>query len=314
MQEATPERAGALVAAARRSGLATAVLALQRSAGNRTVGWLLRQPPQIPTPAPAPGTRPPPPPPPGAGPGWQYTYPPVATTPRDKLTAFVKSVGTRGLPSKLFAPVLKKYSIDEADVDENYTSPWTDTIVFKRNVLDKVGGAAFTTPATLSFAGDAGTIFHETVHAFLDVMQDDPKVKPVIDQATAYYKDAPLGDGSDTTSDPGRVFTEAAAEYVDARVSEWWMTMSVLTTYIGAGKLSQKLLDKQRRDYDAMGAKRVFGYDETMIRKTKRWTTRPISPDLKKFLDDELLEGKLPDKFDDVPAFKALLDGVQLVP
>ena len=282
------------------AGLASALLDLQRTAGNRAVvATLSRQ-----HAAPAPGASPAPPPPPGA--------PPVARpkTPKEKFQAFVGSAAAKGLPTTLFGPVAERYTIAEGDIEENETDTLWNEIKFKTGVLDKIAGTDFATPATISFAGDAGSIFHETMHAYLDVKSGDPKVKRFIDHAMAHYTDAAL-QGGGKVSDPYRVMTEAAAEYVGERVPQWWMTLSTLTTYVRAGKLSKKLLDQQRTEWEKATANRVFGYQERLW-SPKTWTERPISDEMKRFLDEDILEGKMPDRFDDVPAFKAVLAGVTL--
>ena len=115
-------------------------------------------------------------------------------------------------------------------------------------------------------------------------------------------------------SDPDRVMTEAAGEYVGLRISEWWSTLSVLTTYVRSGKLSKKLLEERRRNWETTTAKRVHGYEEGRFSGVKRWTERPISDEMKRFLDEDILEGKMPDRFDDVPASKAILAGVSVAP
>jgi hypothetical protein len=114
-----------------------------------------------------------------------------------------------------------------------------------------------------------------------------------------------------------RVFHEAAAMYVGSRAKVWWEVFESLT-YAAIGKVPAKnlakWLDLMRGIYNKGMAERVFGYAEIGLIDTKHIrTTKKISDELKSFLDQELLEGKISDDFDQVPGFQRLILGLKLM-
>jgi len=149
--------------------------------------------------------------------------------------------------------------------------------------------------------------------------RDNPKWRTIIKNGKAYYRDAPLETGG--TAWKGeyaeRVFNEAAAMYVGARAKVWWEVFEALT-YAAIGQVPAKglakWLDLERGLYNKGMAERVFGYAEIGLGDTKQiLTTKPISDELRHFLDQELLEGKIADDFDQVPGFQRLILGLKLM-
>jgi hypothetical protein len=167
------------------------------------------------------------------------------------------------------------------------------------------------------------TIYHESTHAFIDLMSErgDPKWRTIIKNGEAYYLDAPLETGGKAWRGKyaERLFHEAAAMYVGWRASRWWEryeTLTYMALKIDRGETPYqqipKILDFQRNIYNEKMAERTFGYMEHRVVQTNPpvKTTKKISDELKNFLDRELLEGKIPDDFDQVPGFQKLILGL----
>jgi hypothetical protein len=153
-----------------------------------------------------------------------------------------------------------------------------------------------------------GQIFHESTHAYFDLKRNDPQVGEIIQKGVAYYKDAPMQDGS-TAAHPDRVFTEAAASYVGDRAGAWWDAFESLSTAFLAVARDRwtSFVAFQNRNYTAETRNRQFGYEERVLSGGKIFTTRPISDELREFCNHQLLEDKMPDEFDRVPGFQQLL-------
>lgn len=222
--------------------------------------------------------------------------------PKKKLQALVSMAATHGLPTRFVSVVLKHYSISEADVGEHETNELLNEITFKSGTTAS-GLKAMqlgVTPLSASYSGDLGAIFHEATHAYLDVAESDPKVQAFLAAGTEHYQGATVGD--EITTDPGTLLSEAAGNYVGNRITYWWRGLIDLAAQVALGPVSEDTLNRLRSEYENRTAERIFGYDE------KGGTDRPMSEEIKQFLDGEILENKIPDKFDDVPAFKQLLN------
>ena len=64
---------------------------------------------------------------------------------------------------------------------------------------------------------------------------------------------------------------------------------------------------KSRKEYNDAMKRQLFGYEEKSWHSNDQVETkRPISAPMKKFLDDELLESKIPDEFDKVAKLREL--------
>lgn len=169
------------------------------------------------------------------------------------------------------------------------------------------------------------TIYHESTHAFMDLVSEhgDSKWRTISKNGEVYYSRAPLKDGMKALS-AERLFNEAAAMYVGWRASHWWERYESLTYMalkIDKGETPYqeipKILDFQRTLYNKHMAERIFGYVEQpalakgeIFGSSQIETTKKISDELKNFLDQELLEGKIPDDFDQVPGFRKLIIGL----
>jgi hypothetical protein len=134
--------------------------------------------------------------------------------------------------------------------------------------------------------------------------------------ATKRYEGAAL-EGGRKVSDAHRVAHEAAASYVGSRAAAYYDTQVQLENLLGAvhtGRMdvaaTNKALTKIERDYNAQMAERQFGYDE-VGGEQKQVVGTPISNEMKDFLDAQVLDGRVADKFADVAAFGQLRDQIQ---
>jgi hypothetical protein len=153
------------------------------------------------------------------------------------------------------------------------------------------------------------TFYHESVHAFLDLQSDNPKFSKFIEDGSSHYQGAMLRNGK-STSDPGRLFQEAAGIYVENRVNQFYNTLLRLKGLacddeVMLVKIREMLADTKQSYADAAN-KPILGYERQLFQDDPVETTRDISPEIKSFLDRELLEGKIPYNFDDVEQFRAL--------
>jgi hypothetical protein len=232
----------------------------------------------------------------------------------DRFLKLVQQIGSYGLPVAFLPPLAKSFAI-YMESSRNAVHPIIHSIDLKASTSEEV--EKYLSPQGKRVADiDLGLIYHECTHAFLANVGRDEQVARVIRQGMTYYTDASL-EKKRTASDPEEVFQEAAAGYVGGRVTVYWAALAYLVK-AGMSALSMpgpvrvaRFLDgvEQRREqYDHDMSRRVFGYETVDGHQVE--TTKAISPELKAFLDERILEGKMPDHFNDVVAFQNIVDGV----
>ena len=197
------------------------------------------------------------------------------------------------------------YSFSETDgIDEVGT--YRNVINLNANTI--AGGNALSIEKPQSSSGAVQTIYHESVHAWMDIKGGDKAVKDLIKNGETYYKSAPLEDKT-SADDEERIVQEAVASYVGDRVANWFNTMQALTLYKGNTATDPLTISKKtsnikniKASYLRGTAARVFGYQ---FRSNPGWTlavhqvetTKPISSDMKSFCDRTILENKYEDLF-----------------
>src|SRR5262249_41482371 len=140
---------------------------------------------------------------------------------------------------------------------EDAYSPFLNSLTLTGGTLDgldDIGNAR-----AIGGASSIQTVYHESTHAYFDRHSDDSEVARLIRGGESYYEGAPLQRGG-TTSNPGRVFQEAAASYVGHRVSVWWQAYDMLTFMQARGPLNDATIARVRSDYERGMTERVFGY------------------------------------------------------
>jgi hypothetical protein len=227
---------------------------------------------------------------------------------------FIRNAERYGLPARFLRRVGRDYSISFGSSSEvNY---WLNTMTLEESDLHSASQMAPTLPFGESSA--IRTIYEEATHAYLDLVSNEPRFSRFIAAGERHYQGARTTRGM-VTSDPGRVFQEAAANYVAHRVANWWLTFESLSIFTSmassdaaaAGRLRQmNTFTRLRDDYDRRMAEVVFGYSEEGgflgIGSGQAMTTRAMTGEMKAFLDHELLENKIPDRFESVNAFQEM--------
>ena len=218
---------------------------------------------------------------------------------------FIREMQSHGLPVRFLrkverdVPIDLGTSIDAYRDNQLFLTDETLTEVEEMELGNATGGSRA-----------IQTIYHEATHAYLDLMKDHPRFRRFMARGERHYEGAPLA-GGEVADDPWRVFQEAAASYVGHRVSAWWLAYDTLAIRIQRHRLTDRVLGQIRRDYDAAMAERVFGYEYEGgflgIGDEQVETTRPMTTEMKTFLDRELLENKIPERFDAVPFFATMI-------
>jgi hypothetical protein len=147
------------------------------------------------------------------------------------------------------------------------------------------------------------SVYHECTHSYLfrKLKSSDAQVTGLVTRAEAYYKDAPMKNGT-KSKDPARLCHEAAAEYVAHRASAWWQTYEQLHLCLSSfgnvkhnPRFTYGIFKKLITKYDKAMARGLHGYEEQGSDEV--YTKRKIMPELKRYCDRVLLEGKLPYRF-----------------
>ena len=235
---------------------------------------------------------------------------------------FMFSAAGNGLPVKFLLDVARLTTISLREINEYQT--------FGGWLLVNMDEGVVLNPWRPSQSLEVQRVYHESTHAYLYQHKDEAPIKQFYERGSRYYENAPTQFGG-TASDSEVAFQEACAVYVGNRAAAWWAAYTKLAK-IATGDLSVTRqvsmrkkagdpletvtlheIDEARSEYESTMAERVVGY---AVEGSPRQNllTRPISGDLRTFLDRELLEGKIPDKFDDVPGvFKAALEAAKRV-
>jgi hypothetical protein len=229
---------------------------------------------------------------------------------------FVGNAAYFGMPVNFLKAVGKSYRFG---VRMFGGSSQTDTYL---NMIDLSSASVYDQLVGMKYGPPRGvasallTAYHEGSHAYLDIKENEASFKTFIADGKAYYKDAPLDDGT-ASKNPERLLTEVVATYVSERAVAWWAafdSLASLTAEAEAGKGTQagrlKLANKARDNYNAITKqdKYVYGYDMSGGKQAE--TTRPMTGPMRAFLDKEFLEDKIPDDFDKAtrlfPLYQAL--------
>ncbi len=229
---------------------------------------------------------------------------------------FVRNAERYGLPVRFLRRAGRDYDISFGGSSEvNY---WLNTMTLEEENLRSASQMAPTLP--FGEVSAIRTIYEEATHAYLDLVSDEPRFSRFIAAGERHYSGASTTRGT-VTKDPVRVFQEAAAVYVAHRAATWWLTFESLSIYasmassepVAFGRLRQRnSFARLRDDYNRQMAEVVFGYSEEGgflgIGSEEAMTTRAMTYEMKAFLDHELLEDKIPDRFEAVAGFQQLLN------
>ena len=211
---------------------------------------------------------------------------------------FVDGIRNQGLPVKFLTDVGRVVAL--LTDDTNAYAPGNDEMHLKEETIK---GALSPSPDSSAVQ----SIYHESTHAYLAQHRHKDPVRKFYDEGTKYYEGAPTSRNG-VTSDPEEVFQEAAATYVGSRAGAWVRAYLSVLSWVQHGDRPFTLEDIAGV-YDKTMAERVLGYsmEGGMFSKEQVSTKRPIAEEARAFLDHELLEGKIPDHFDEVASFKRLI-------
>ena len=226
---------------------------------------------------------------------------------KERIAKAVNIMGSAGMTMKMVRRVMPHYwfTRDERDSETRKIHRVINLLPHIYEDLDDVmsdkhrGG------------GSVRTLFHEFAHAYLSLEYGSKKVRKFFAAAAAHYKDAelvPYGKKARTTSNPWRLADEAAAGYVGTRARQWWATYLILSKAKPGEDVSQT-----ESTYNEILKNKVYGYSpeagegKDAGNEVKLRTTREMPDWMKRFLDKELLEGKIHDSFEDDPVFMKMV-------
>lgn len=211
----------------------------------------------------------------------------VSTRPFEQVGRELNIVAWGWTTSDLYFTTLSSISFSDATVDD-----------LNVENFDLVG----TQPASAAGASGLGAFVHETMHAYLDL---SPGLDAIWKRGVAYYRGAKLTTGG-PVDDPERVFDEAVASYAGFRIAAFvrrQQEMEALGTIVARKAARNEPLDAQafaaalertRKRYERSMERRVFGYQEVGGRQVE--TTAPMPQWLKTWIDESILDSRIPDR------------------
>jgi hypothetical protein len=209
-----------------------------------------------------------------------------------------------GMPVAFLKAVAKKYSFHATSKSSHVNTFW-NTLNLKASDISTMKTAV--PGGTTGEVSTIGTIYHESTHAYLDIRENEKKFEDFVTAGVRYYDGAKLKGGS-VSSDPDRLFQEAAGCYVGYRASQWysvcenielWREAIHERTWEGRGNpafydLAAATVRNFPVSYDVAMRERVFGYEGD----AQYFTIQPVSARIKAFCDHEILEDKISDTFE----------------
>lgn len=225
---------------------------------------------------------------------------------RQMYNDFVRNAERYGLPVRFLRQVGRDYAISYGSSSDVNT--WLNTMTLEEEDLRSASQMA---PAfSIGEASAIRAIYEEATHAYFDRVSDETRFSRLITAGERHYLGAQTTESAITT-DPCRVFQEAAGTYVGHRAAVWWSTFESLSIYarmasadaaVGQRLRTMNSFARLRDEYNREMAKVVFGYSEgggfLGIGSEQTYTTRSMTREMKTFLDDELLENKILDQFE----------------
>jgi RHS repeat-associated protein len=217
-----------------------------------------------------------------------------------------------GLPVSFLRTVYAHYDIKQSDIEEAETHDFFKYIELPRA---KVAGAQRDfDPASVA------TFYHESSHAFLDFLSGSflghrSQYEAFIKRSEDYYRNAPL-EGGGVSKKPHLRFQEEVAWYVDRRVQAYLEALGNIERI--ASSASKDLWSPSKIKAQIGQARKVYEkgiIDPVGWTKDSGWlfigdnkqTTRRMSPEIRQFINDKILEGKIPERFDEVPFIQKVL-------
>ena len=258
------------------------------------------------------------------------------------LSGFIRYAEKVGMPVRLLKFVRDNgYAFRSTKGDISYTDPDSNTIYWNELVRDTIASATVGPDKNGELTYDnkgVNELYHEASHAYIE-MRSGPRggesflgglfnddnyrekrlesqhVKSVMARAERHYKGAPLEGHILPVLDEERAAYEAIAMYVGHRAGWMWQALDRLTFLDQRvprdASLAQKALMKVSRlgiEYERAMMARTFGYDELGAGRFRKQylVQKDIPGKLRKLCDEVMLEGKVPDRFDQSEALAKL--------
>lgn len=240
----------------------------------------------------------------------------VPTTPTERLKQTILMLQKHGLPVKSLRTVAETVSIKETNGVDCYR-PFLKRLELSFEVLESgkaLESGAFTIGTSLH------TLYHESTHAFMGIQgKSDTHLRGLMERGINYYRKAPLKEVARFAEDPERLFHEAAAGYVESRAGAYIDTRQKLLFGASSQKNYDVLVERARIAYNKAMSEQAFGYENPTLYEgfknlvgisrvpEELYTSRPIFPELKQYLDKVVLEGRVKERFEDVPEFQTII-------
>jgi hypothetical protein len=229
-----------------------------------------------------------------------------APDPGPTIDRFIRDAEPLGLPVRLVREIRHRDYRIVGGAAWPRTIPLLDTLVLKDDQL-----RALATSDLLKIdAGSVGALYHEATHAWFDLNADNTHVRALAELSRIHYSGSPLEIGDKHVGfadDPKRIVQEAAAAYVTHRITAWLVARKQLEVLARDPEVRPEVikdeLAKVRSTYDERMSRRVFGYEDEGDQAS---TTKEIRDDLRLFLEEHLMEGRIRDRFEDDPQLRAL--------
>lgn len=215
-----------------------------------------------------------------------------------------------GLPTRMLQAVVAYGSF--GDASENYTSRLTSRLYLNQDTV--TDAESWTEESLPGPSGAVGTVYHESVHQYLET-SESPAIKEFIREGVRAYTPADVRSRHpgivETNSDPKSVFHEAVAGYVGHRISTWEHAREQLEARARLGSLTPEGYKFIVDTYNQQMRRRVFGYQDTpswavvLGEPARKDTTMRIPEGVRAFADTVLLEGRIPDRFQDDPLLRS---------
>jgi RHS repeat-associated protein len=234
----------------------------------------------------------------------------------DFWPAFFQRARSVGLPTKSFLEAIDHAftALHTRYSPSNHYNIYVNVLILESRTVEGVMHGFNST--------NVGTLYHESAHAYMDIAANEKKHASVLDNARNHYAQYPVYKNSygsprhdpEPATDPERITQEAIGEYTGAKVSAYLTTYGFLESALydtndpnEAKSIFDHAVKSYKKQIDAAGY--MAGYQPTD--SGNKHTSAPLHSGIRKLVNEEVLEGKIPDNFYAVPGFQKLFGELQ---
>lgn len=220
------------------------------------------------------------------------------------FAAGIDALKAEGMPVAFMETVLSDYFDVWITKSGNNVLHRLNIMRLSKSTMDDIKGA--TMDGRSHEVVGLQTAYHESTHAFIDLMEEKAPLKPIVASARDYYSRATRSDGH-KVQDPYRALQESAATYVGHRAANyWWMHehLLLLEEFTKEGTVIDPDIDfssltKIGQVYNRQMDDNLFGYEPYSSWRGGAQIELDVAihPALKTYCDDVILEGKVKDTF-----------------